>query len=138
MHLAHKDLWSKPTPCPRDAQPAAHHVRIPRRVKLAVRDEPVNHRFDLRGRADALSAMTALAGGSISGGTVEATYAFDLYLGIISSNLSGTGRVNKLGPGTVTLWGWNDYTGGTHLYDGELDIAGAHSLPPGTMIIFGD
>jgi autotransporter-associated beta strand protein len=82
--------------------------------------------------------VTLAAGGSISNGTLAASLYFEVYSGSISANLVGTGRLDKRGSGTVVLSGDNDYTGGTHLYEGTLQIAGPDSLPPGTWIIIGD
>lgn len=51
-----------------------------------------------------------------------------------SGNLSGTGGLAKAGLGTLVLAGTNDYTGGTTVEAGTLQLGGANALPTGQAL----
>ena len=48
--------------------------------------------------------------------------------------ITGPGSLTKIGGGTLTLAGTDDYTGGTTVLGGTLDILSADALPGGTML----
>ncbi|MGJ8658075.1 MAG: autotransporter-associated beta strand repeat-containing protein [Akkermansiaceae bacterium] len=60
-----------------------------------------------------------------SGGAFIDSNGFDIG---ISSSLSGTGGLNKLGAGTLTLSGANTYTGGTNVNSGTLTLENGGSI----------
>jgi autotransporter-associated beta strand protein len=75
--------------------------------------------------------------GSISGASivnnsalVYNTAAFQAYAGVIS----GSGSLNKAGPGTLLLSGTNTYTGATNISGGALRIAPIASVTPGSQL----
>ena len=63
----------------------------------------------LAGSTINVGALTTQGNSNLTGGTLIANY-FDLQSGIVSTNLSGTGALNKTTGGTVTLSGHNTYT----------------------------
>ena len=51
-----------------------------------------------------------------------------------TGRITGPGSLTKIGGGTLTLAGTDDYTGGTTVLGGTLDILSADALPGGTML----
>ena len=52
--------------------------------------------------------------------------------------MSGTGVLNKLGTGTVTLTGTNPHSGGTTLSAGTLNLNSANALGTGAYTLSKD
>ncbi|MEO6847188.1 MAG: autotransporter-associated beta strand repeat-containing protein, partial [Chthoniobacterales bacterium] len=77
--------------------------------------------------------------GSIVGNIVDnATLAFnrsDSYL--FAGNISGTGQLQQIGHGALSLSGNNTYAGGTVLKSGTLNINSAHAIGTGPLTING-
>jgi autotransporter-associated beta strand protein len=86
----------------------------------------VNNGDLLLGGTETIGTLT-LNGGTIQFGTLDAT-AYQLRRGMVSSNLIGSGALNKTTADTVTLTGSNSYTGGTTINAGTL-VASASSIP---------
>ncbi len=64
-----------------------------------------------------------LNGGALAGSaTVNASSSFNVSEGAIAGALTGSGELSKSGAGTVVLAGLNDYTGGTAITAGTLQI----------------
>jgi fibronectin-binding autotransporter adhesin len=83
---------------------------------------------------------------NFDGGTVNAArIVFGLGTGVINFNqsdalvltsaVSGPGRLNQLGAGTTTLQGANTYTGGTTIRRGTLNLATASAAGTGTVTL---
>jgi fibronectin-binding autotransporter adhesin len=53
-----------------------------------------------------------------------------------SGNVSGTGSLSKIGPGTLVLTGNNTYSGGTNVFPGTLLAAGNNTLGTGLVQLF--
>jgi autotransporter-associated beta strand protein len=68
-----------------------------------------------------------LMDGAIERGTIGAG-AFNVFNGLISANLTGTGALTKNSAGTVTLSGQNSYTGETQVLGGRLVLGGNQVL----------
>ena len=74
-------------------------------------------------------AGVRLTGGEIAGsGTLTSLSNFDLQAGVVNTHLNGAVQLVKSGSGTVTLTNSNDYTGGTSVDGGTLQLAGAATL----------
>ena len=73
------------------------------------------------------------AGSSL--GSVEAA-SFDLRSGRVNSSLTGSGKITKTTPGSLTLSGTNTHTGGNDIQAGTLLLAATNggSLPGATTI----
>lgn len=56
----------------------------------------------------------------------------------INSNLTGIGKLTKTGTGTIVLSGSNNYSGGTSVNNGILEIENANSLAYGNLVISGN
>lgn len=54
--------------------------------------------------------------------TVDTTYNGQAYYGTFANDISGVGGLIKIGAGTLELSGDNTYTGGTHVYGGNLAV----------------
>ena len=67
-----------------------------------------------------------------SGGAFIDSNGFDIGIG---SQLSGTGGLNKLGAGTLTLTRTNNYAGSTVVNNGTLKLIGSISTPSAETII---
>ena len=74
----------------------------------------------------------SLSGNIINNATVEFAHSSDSYTygGIIS----GTGVLNKIGAGSLTLTGANTYGGGTSISNGSLTIGVTNALPTSTSV----
>ncbi len=57
--------------------------------------------------------------------------------GTYSGVVSGSGRINKYGTGTVSLTGANTYSGGAYIYAGALNISADNNLGTGSVILDG-
>ena len=77
--------------------------------------------LDLAGFSDTVATM-ALTSGSITGGTLTSSAAYDAQSGSVGSILAGSVGLNKTSSGTVTLTGANTYTGKTTISGGTLAI----------------
>ena len=87
--------------------------------------------LDLGGGTATVSDVLVL-GGTIANGLVIPTASpIQLIDGAVSARLGGGTGLVKTGPGTVTLSGVNNYSGGTLIEDGILEFATAASLPAG-------
>jgi len=93
--------------------------------------------------------LDLLAAGSFRGFTLggDATLLFSNFDTTVAGVISGDGRLNKSGTGTLTLTAENTYTGGTHVAEGTLAVStdanlGAAdtrvSLANGTTLALGD
>lgn len=51
----------------------------------------------------------------------------------LSGNLTGSGGLNKIGSGTLSLTGVNTYTGGTSIIEGSLTVNARSSVPNGPL-----
>ncbi len=56
----------------------------------------------------------------------------------LAGNLSGTGGLNKVGPGRLTLGGSNTYTGGTSILAGTLQLANSNATLNSTVNVLVD
>ncbi len=75
------------------------------------------------------------AGGAGSG-TIETLTGSDItYSGVIANNTGGTGSLNKIRFGTLTLGGANTYTGATNVRNGSIILNFADAAAPTTNII---
>jgi fibronectin-binding autotransporter adhesin len=54
-----------------------------------------------------------------------------------SGTLSGSGGLSLSGPGRLILSGSNDYTGGTHVNSGTLNVSAADAIPDGSSLTVG-
>ena len=63
-----------------------------------------------------------LTGGTITTGTLTSSGPFDVQAGTLAATLLGSGTLTKSGPGLVVLSGANEYTGGTTIDSGTLQI----------------
>jgi len=83
-------------------------------------------------------ASLTLDGGNITGGGVILSNAnFTLKSGSIAVNLSGGVKVKKSGTGTVVLHSASDFTGGTEISGGVLDVRAAGALGNGAVTVSG-
>ena len=76
----------------------------------------------------------------ISGGTLELLVDSSINndnVDTINSNITGIGKLIKDGTGTLILSGTNDYTGGTVVNSGILDITSSYALPNETSLTVG-
>jgi autotransporter-associated beta strand protein len=89
--------------------------------------------LDLNGKT--IDNTVYFTGGNLIGGTLLASQLI-VESGNISAVLSGPGRFNKTGTGTLTISGANNFTGGTVVDDGILAM-GAHNVLPGTITLNG-
>jgi autotransporter-associated beta strand protein len=55
---------------------------------------------------------------------------------VIDNVITGSGSINKVDSGTITLTGANTYFGGTTLYDGTLKLSGAGTLGDATNTMY--
>ncbi|MDO9072286.1 MAG: autotransporter-associated beta strand repeat-containing protein [Rubrivivax sp.] len=93
--------------------------------------------FDLGGGAQTLAGVQ-LTGGSIAGGTLSSTTAFDMQAGSVSAVLAGSVGLNKTGAGSVTLSGANTYTGTTTVSTGTLALGAGNVLAnAGALVVSG-
>jgi fibronectin-binding autotransporter adhesin len=89
--------------------------------------------LDLGGNSQNTSGVIRLDGGVVRGGTLIATGAdFDGRAGSVSGVLAGLQALVKNGPGTLSLSGVNEYSGGTTVLDGTLLLAGGADRLLGT------
>jgi autotransporter-associated beta strand protein/T5SS/PEP-CTERM-associated repeat protein len=79
------------------------------------------------------------ATGAVAGDIVtQAALVFDRSGSLTTAgNISGTGSLEKLGDGTVTLTGNNSYTGGTQINAGTLAVGSTGALGSSGAISFG-
>jgi autotransporter-associated beta strand protein len=76
-----------------------------------------------------LNGSYTLAGGG-GGINLAGAPAFNCAVdGAVSAVVKGTGRLLKIGAGTLTLSGVNNYTGGTTISNGALQLVTGSSLP---------
>jgi CSLREA domain-containing protein len=69
---------------------------------------------------------------------MDAKATFDLAAaGVYADDLSGAGAFEKLGAGQLSLSGTNDYTGGTTISEGSLNVSFAN-LPNGGPVVVGN
>jgi autotransporter-associated beta strand protein len=89
------------------------------------------------GTLDAAGPWSSLLNMNLSGvggpATVDVTGGSIGLFGI----LSGSGGLEKAGPGTLILSGSDSYTGGTYVNSGTLIVAGGSALPNGTSLTVG-
>ena len=81
--------------------------------------------------------LEGVGGSSLQGNiTNNATVNFNqTTTNTYSGNMSGTGVLNKLGTGTVTLTGSNSYSGGTTLSAGTLNLNSSNALGTGAFTL---
>ena len=81
--------------------------------------------------------LEGIGGSSLQGNiTNNATVNFNqTTTNTYSGNMSGTGVLNKLGTGTVTLTGTNSHSGGTTLSAGTLNLNSANALGTGAFTL---
>ena len=103
--------------------------------------------FAVSTSASPLASSLAVSGGSITGAGQSALPAIiggaalvapnpgDML--VLSGDLSGSGPIDKLGPGTVILTGSNSFTGGTIVAAGTLIAANSQAIADGTDLIVG-
>ncbi|MFS8180639.1 autotransporter domain-containing protein [Pseudovibrio denitrificans] len=70
-----------------------------------------------------------------SGGTIEVSESSATFT--VSSGLTGTGSITKDGAGTLRLTGTNDFSGGTTINDGTVQVNDISSLGTGTTTVDG-
>ena len=76
-----------------------------------------------------------VSGGTVNlGGTTPTITVNSSSTGIVSSVLSGTAGLIKVGAGTLTLSGGNTYSGGTTISNGTLSIASSGALNGTTLV----
>lgn len=80
------------------------------------------------GSAATTAASNRRASWGAAGATIDVTQS-DAEL-IIAGNISGSGRLTKQGPGTLTLTGSNSTTGGFRINGGNLAIGQTNDLGP--------
>ncbi|WP_187274709.1 MULTISPECIES: autotransporter domain-containing protein [unclassified Methylobacterium] len=83
-------------------------------------------RLDLGGTNQAVG-LVRLTGGTIADGTLRGS-VYDVQSGGIEAALTGPGPLVKTGAGTVTLSGANDFSGGTRVDGGTLQLTGSGRL----------
>jgi fibronectin-binding autotransporter adhesin len=69
-----------------------------------------------------------LTGGTITTGTLTSSGPFDVQAGSLAATLLGSGTLTKSGPGLVVLSGANEYTGGTTIDSGTLQIGAGGAI----------
>jgi autotransporter-associated beta strand protein len=80
----------------------------------------------------------ALSNSSTAGVTNNAALVFNLAGSQTAAySISGSGSVTKAGPGTLTLSGMNNFSGGTFVSDGELIVTNPAALSDGSSLIVG-
>lgn len=83
--------------------------------------------LNLGGNTQTVGGITLLSGSIVNGTLVSNGHV--LQSGDIHSSLSGSGGLQKIGAGTVTLFAANDYTGDSTVSAGTLVVANANALP---------
>ena len=93
--------------------------------------------LDLGGNQAATAGGLTLVDGTITDGTVYAA-SYWVQNGTISANLDGDGALTAAG-GTVVLSGNNNYSGGTDLESGTLQLGSSNALgsPSGSLAVNG-
>ena len=87
------------------------------------------------GAADTIGALT-LSSGTINGTAALTALSYGVQSGTVSTSLAGTGALTKTTTGTVTLSGASNYTGGTTISAGVLNVSGTLS-DTGTVRVSG-
>ncbi|KZK82328.1 Extracellular serine protease precursor [Pseudovibrio sp. Ad13] len=85
--------------------------------------------------ADTASGSTSALTIGSSGGTIEVSESSATFT--VSSELTGTGSLSKDGAGVLRLTGMNDYSGGTTITDGSVQVDDINSLGTGTTTLDG-
>ncbi|MCY2989631.1 MAG: autotransporter-associated beta strand repeat-containing protein, partial [Planctomycetota bacterium] len=80
--------------------------------------------LDLNSQTTSLATLS-LTGGTIQGGTITSSNAYDLQAGTVSAILAGAVGLTKTTSGTVILSGANTYSGATTINQGTLTLSGA-------------
>ncbi|WP_158035433.1 autotransporter domain-containing protein [Herbaspirillum camelliae] len=96
--------------------------------------------IDKTGRLALLSDETigGLSGsGSVALGTSWLSAGADGSSSLFAGTISGLGGLAKLGAGTLTLSGRNDYLGGTEIAAGTLAVSGVQALPDAGRVTIG-
>jgi autotransporter-associated beta strand protein len=93
--------------------------------------------LDLGGTSQTTGTLT-LTGGTIQDGVLSSS-AFNTQSGTISAILSGGGALNQNGSGTTILSSANNYTGGTTISVGTLELStfGTFGVSTGTLAVSG-
>ncbi|WP_442770059.1 autotransporter-associated beta strand repeat-containing protein [Zoogloea ramigera] len=84
--------------------------------------------------AGAIGTQIALGSGGAGGLTVNQT-SDGSFAGVISGSGSGTGALNKLGSGTLTLSGANTFTGLTRVSEGVLRVSNPNALAAASSLL---
>jgi filamentous hemagglutinin family protein len=93
--------------------------------------------FSLGGFADTVAGVQ-LTGGSLVGGALTSSTAFDMQAGTVGAVLGGSAGLAKTTAGTVTLNGANTYTGLTTVSAGTLVLGASNRLDAsGTLQVSG-
>ncbi len=86
--------------------------------------------LDLGGLSPILSAGTlSFQGGTLQNGTLTSTQVFDGQSGAATASLAGPAALNKSTSATFVLGAPSNYTGGTFIQNGTLQLACDNALP---------
>ena len=101
-----------------------------------------NGSIALSGPAQIRAAAGRLTlGGACNTAGNNAALSFHSALGadiLVSAGIEGGGAINKIGPGTLRLYGTNNYSGLTTISEGMLALNGSGSVRRSSGVILGD
>ena len=89
--------------------------------------------FDLGGNSNTLAGVQQ-TGGTIQGGRLTSTTAYDVQNGTVNAILAGSVGLNKTTTGTVTLNGANLYTGPTNITNGTLIVGASNTINSSSVL----
>jgi len=89
--------------------------------------------LDIQGHDQSAGPVTLVSGAIVGSGALAAP-SYEVRSGTISAKLTGSGRLTKATPGTVTLAGVNDYAGPTTINEGTLLAGAPNTLSPNSSL----
>ena len=105
-------------------------------LSLASIDVDFGATLDLGGY-EATAGTVSIEDGTVADGWLSVSGQLVVESGTVSANLTGDIALVKTGPGAVVLSGDNDYTGGTTVESGTLQVASSDALGGGGLYLSG-